>query len=252
MTNPLDTNKMRYTIMTYPTLHDLLTEQTDVIRVKYSKAIPRQEKRLAVRVLISLFILERDYLKDLCFPEDIKPFTSFQAGLFTNQIATYTGYSPAYINLIYSEGGLASTDEIEEFLNTYLTKKEEPKPEPVITKSQPKNEKGYAYIVNLKMNNGQTVLKVGYTENLERRMKQLSSHIYPHYFVTGLEVVHAYEFENKASAYIMESVLHRYFFNKPNAIYVPNDRFEDCVCTDADLEALMKKYKFILDNEDNL
>ena len=87
-----------------------------------------------------------------------------------------------------------------------------------------------AYIVMLP--NG--VLKVGKTNNTQRRFYQLQNEY------SMVEVLHTFPFDNEEDAYIMEVILHKYYKEKEEVTFIPNDRFENATFTEKDKIILEK------------
>lgn len=89
----------------------------------------------------------------------------------------------------------------------------------------------YAYIALLVK---QKMIKVGKTERLEARLNELNT---KYGATTYLEV---FSFSNVEDAYIMEVILHKYFKEQPQSIFIPQDRFDRIICSDKDLAKLRK------------
>lgn len=94
----------------------------------------------------------------------------------------------------------------------------------------PKDEilvKEYAYIALL----DKDTIKVGKTNNLNRRMYQLNNDY------ASVQLLASFEFNNTEDAFLMEVLLHKYYKAKyPKAEFLPQDRFKGAGLNEKDLE----------------
>ena len=94
----------------------------------------------------------------------------------------------------------------------------------------------YGYIIKL---NDLGMIKVGKTNNLKTRMKQLSKQY------GSISIVHTFGFNNEEDAYIMEIILHKYFKEKYPNNFIPQDRFANATVTTEDIQTLENSAKKI-------
>lgn len=77
--------------------------------------------------------------------------------------------------------------------------------------------------------------KVGMTTNLVRRLKQLKKQ-----YGNNIEILAIFNFENVEDAYLMETLLHKFYKKKGKGEFIPQDRFIGNVFHEKDLSTLFK------------
>lgn len=103
-----------------------------------------------------------------------------------------------------------------------------------ITTKQNDDNKFSCYITDFFRDECKLNLKIGYTNNLERRM---SEHL-KRYEADDYLIEMVYSFNDPDLALIMESWARWYFKRKRNSIFIEKDRFKNTKCIDEDIKKL--------------
>lgn len=104
----------------------------------------------------------------------------------------------------------------------------------LIIAGETEKENYYCYIVDFLRDSCKLNLKVGFTNNIERRMNE---HL-KRYEADDYTIEMVYTFDDPDLALIMESWARWYFKRKRNSHFIKNDRFTHTRCIDNDVEKL--------------
>ena len=103
----------------------------------------------------------------------------------------------------------------------------------------------YSYIVRLHLADGTILYKVGKTNDIVRRFKEIQSYTYTTP-VAWVEPIKVYSLSDENIAEVFESIMRRYFIKKYGVeCHLKNDRFTGIAVTKQDLRKLNRKYRFV-------
>lgn len=113
----------------------------------------------------------------------------------------------------------------------------------MVTEQKDKNN-FHCYLTDFYRDECKLTFKIGYTNNLERRM---SEHL-KRYEADDYTIEMVYTFNDPDLALIMESWARWYFKRKRNSIFIEKDRFKNTRCVDKDVDKLNEIADSIAEN----